>query len=80
MRRKYSLALPSVCSLSFWTNLCAKASLLDLASIRAVCEFIKGHLKQDGYDDCIKKDGAQLALDATPYQGEGIEVSIRQHV
>jgi hypothetical protein len=45
-----------------------------------VCEFIKDHLKQDGYDDFIAKDGAQLALDATPYQGEGIEVSIRQHV
>jgi hypothetical protein len=36
-------------------------------------------LKQDGYDDCITKHGAQLALDATPYQGKGIQVSIRQH-
>ena len=70
-------------SLSFWPNLCSKASPLDLASICALCEFVKSHLKQVGYDDFIAKDGAQLALDATPYHTSAhvntAYVSNRQH-
>ena len=72
--------------LSFWPNLCSKASTVIPCictvcefGICTVCEFVKSHLKQDGYDDCITKDGAQLGLDATPNEHKGIEVSIRQH-
>ncbi len=89
--------------LSFLPNLYSKASPLDLVCICVLCEFVKSHLKQDGYDDCMAKDGVQLGLDATPndtkaskssyviirqymsalhatpYEGKGIEVSVRQH-
>jgi hypothetical protein len=79
MARSIQGGLKATC-LSFWPNLCSKASPLDLASICAVCEFVKSHVSKRQQTSAI----VNIRCDAIRRQWYRSQhtsayVSIRQH-